>query len=160
MVTAAPRATESELDGAGRHGSGARRIHERGPEVDMTIFTIADHLAGIAIGVVTALTVRMVVSPGTDMVIAMVGGMALGMLVHLILGLVLAPVVGMFQVMIPGSLIGMYGGMYFGMRYSMAAGSPTLEAALTVGAMFGAIVVAGVHYYDRALRGEVVDTGE
>jgi hypothetical protein len=125
------------------------------------IFTIGDYLAGMLVGAVTAFSVRMVVWPGMDMmVIAMMVGMALGMLVHLILGLGLGPLIGMFEAMIPASLIGMYGGMFFGMRDSMAAGSRTLQAAIAVGAIFGAIVVAGVHFYDRALRGAVVDTGE
>src|SRR6266851_1904180 len=122
------------------------------------IFTIGDYLAGMLVGAVTALSVRMVVWPGMD--IAMIVGMALGMLVHLILGLGLGPLIGMFEAMIPASLIGMYGGMFFGMRDSMAAGSRTLPAAIAVGAIFGAIVIAGVHFYDRALRGAVVDTGE
>jgi hypothetical protein len=124
------------------------------------IFTIGDYLAGMLVGVVTALFVRMVVWPGMDMVIAMMVGMALGMLVHLILGLGLGPLIGMFEAMIPASLIGMYGGMFFGMRDSMAAGSRTLPASIAVGAIFGAIVVGGVRYYDRALKGAVVDTGE
>jgi len=124
------------------------------------IFTIGDYLAGVLVGVVTALSVRMVVWPGMDMVIAMMVGMALGMLVHLILGLGLGPLIGMFEAMIPASLIGMYGGMFFGMRDSMAAGSRTLPAAIAVGAIFGAFVVGGVRYYDRALKGAVVDTGE
>ena len=123
-------------------------------------FTIGDYLAGMLVGAVTALSVRMVVWPGMDMVIAMIVGMALGMLVHLIAGIGLGPLIGMFEAMIPASLIGMYGGMFFGMRDSMAAGSRTLQAAMAVGALFGAIVVAGVHFYDRALRGAVVDTGE
>jgi len=131
-------------------------------------FTIGDYLAGMLVGAVTALAVRMVVwpgmdmviAPGMDMVIAMIVGMALGMLVHLIAGIGLGPLIGMFEAMIPASLIGMYGGMFFGMRDSMAAGSRTLPAALTVGAIFGAIVVAGVRFYDRALKGAVVDTGE
>jgi hypothetical protein len=124
------------------------------------IFAIGDYLVGMLVGVTTALSVRMVVRPGMDMVIAMIVGMALGMLVHLVLGLAFGPLIGMFEAMIPASLIGMYGGMFFGMPDSMAAGSRTLPAALAVGAIFGAIVVAGVHYYDRTLRGPVVDTGE
>jgi len=124
------------------------------------IFAIGDYLAGMLVGVVTALSVRVVVWPGMDMVIAMIAGMALGMLVHVVLGLALGALIGMFEAMIPASLIGMYGGMFFGMRDSMAAGSRTLTAALAVGAIFGAIVVAGVHFYDRTLRGAVVDTGE
>jgi hypothetical protein len=41
----------------------------------------------------------------------------------------------------------------------MAAGSPTLPAAVVVGAIFGAIVVAGVKVYGRALRGAVLEIG-
>ena len=121
------------------------------------IFAIGDYLAGMLIGVVTALVVRAVVSPGMDMVIAMLLGMLLGMIVHLVFGLVLSPVLGMFETMMPASLIGMYGGMLFAMRDSMAAGSTTLGAAALVGAVFGAIIVLGVKIYDRALRGLVVD---
>jgi len=124
------------------------------------LFTIGDFLAGMIVGATTAFGVRMVVWPGMDMVIAMMLGMGLGMIVHIVLGLILAPAIGMFEVMIPTSLIGMYGGMFFAMRDSMAAGSRTLVAALAVGAAFGAIVVAGVHFYDQTLRGAVVDTGE
>ncbi len=124
------------------------------------IFTIADYLVGMLVGMATALSVRIIVWPGMDMVLAMLVGMALGMVIHVILGLVLAPLIGMFEAMIPSSLIAMYGGMFFGMRDSMGDQSPTLRAALTVGALFGAIVVAGTHYYDRGLRGEVVNTGQ
>src|SRR5215470_13639802 len=122
------------------------------------IFTIGDYLAGMLVGAATALSVRMVVWPGMDMVLAMIVGMALGMLVHLVLGLAFGPMIGMFNAMIPASLIGMYGGMFFGMRDSMAAGSRTMMAAIAVGAIFGAIVVAVMQYYDRTLRGVVVNT--
>jgi hypothetical protein len=123
------------------------------------LFVIGDYLAGIVIGVVTALLVRAVVWPGMDMVIAMLLGTALGMAVHLFLGLVLSPLLGMFETMVSASLVGMYGGMLFGMRDSMAAGSTTLAAAAAVGAVFGALVVLGVKVYDRALRGAVLDAG-
>jgi len=123
------------------------------------IFFISDYVAGMTVGAVTALAVRMVVWPGMDMVIAMIVGMALGMIVHMMLSLLLGPLIGMFNAMIPASLIGMYGGMFFGMRDSMAAGSRTLAAAIAVGAVFGAIVVGGVQYYDRTLQGAVVDSG-
>lgn len=122
-------------------------------------FTIGDYLAGMIIGVATTLAVRLIVWPGMDMVIAMLLGMAAGMVLHLVLGFALAPLLGMFETMIPGSLIGMYGGMLFGMRDSMAAGSTTLSAALLVGAIFGAIVVAGVKVYGQVVRGAVLDVG-
>lgn len=123
-------------------------------------FVIGDYVAGMIIGVVTALGVRAVVWPGMDMVIAMLFGMAIGMVIHVVLALVFAPLLGMFQAMLPAMVIGMYGGMFFGMRDSMAAGSRTLEAAAAVGALFGAVVVLGIQIYDRTLRGPVVDTGE
>jgi len=124
------------------------------------LFSIGDYLAGMTVGVVTALAVRMVVWPGMDMVIAMIVGMTLGMLIQIVLGLVMATLIGMFNAMMPASLIGMYGGMFFGMRDSMAAGSRTRHAAIVVGAIFGALVGAGIKYYDRTLRGTVVDSGE
>jgi hypothetical protein len=123
------------------------------------LFAIGDYLAGMLISITTTLAVRAIVWPGMDMVIAMLLGMAAGMVLHLVLGLVLAPLLGMFETMMPGSLIGMYGGMLFGMRDSMAAGSLTLPAAVVVGAIFGAIVVAGVKVYGRALRGAVLEIG-
>lgn len=119
------------------------------------VFTIGDYLAGMFIGIATALAVRLVVSPGMDMVIAMLLGTAVGMLVHLVVGFLLAPLLGMFETMLPGSLIGMYGGMLFAMRDSMSAGSRTLAAAVLVGAVFGAVVVAAVKVYGRAVRGVV-----
>lgn len=121
------------------------------------LFSIGDYLAGMLIGVVTTLVVRSIVSPGMDMVLAMLIGMALGTVVHLILGLILAPLVGMFEIMVPGSLIGMYGGMLFGMRDSMSAGSLTLASAIAVGAIFGAIVVLGVKVYNQVLGGPVFE---
>lgn len=124
------------------------------------LFVIGDYLAGMLVGIVTALGVRMVVWPGLDMVIAMLMGMAIGMVLHLILALILGPLIGMFNAMIPASIIGMYGGMFFAMRDSMAAGSRTITAAIVVGAAFGALVVAGVQYYGWTLRGAVVDTWE
>ncbi len=123
-------------------------------------FAIGDYLAGMAIGLATALGVRATVWPGMDMVIAMLLGMAVGMVVHTILGLAVSPLLGMFETMMPASLIGMYGGMFFGMRDSMAAGSHTHAAAAAVGALFGAIVVFGVKIYDRILHGPVVDSGD
>jgi hypothetical protein len=42
----------------------------------------------------------------------------------------------------------------------MAAGSRTLQAAIVVGAIFGAIVVAIVQYYDHSLRSTVVDSND
>jgi len=96
-------------------------------------FVIGDYLAGMTVGALTAVAVRVVVWPGMDMVVAMIVGMALGMLIHIVLSLLLAPLIGMFNAMIPASLIGMYGGMFFGMRDSMAAGSRTLPAAIAVG---------------------------
>jgi hypothetical protein len=121
------------------------------------LFSIGDYLAGMLIGVATTLAVRSIVSPGMDMVLAMLIGMAAGTIVHLLLGLLLAPLVGMFETMMPASLIGMYGGMLFGMRDSMAAGSHTLASATTVGAIFGAIVVLGVKVYNQILRGTVFE---
>ena len=121
------------------------------------LFAIGDYIAGMLIGVATALIVRAIVWPGMDMVIAMLLGIAAGMVLHLILGLMLAPLLGMFETMMPASLIGMYGGMLFAMRDSMAAGSATDAAAALVGAIFGAVVVLGVKVYDRVLRGAVLD---
>ncbi len=118
---------------------------------------LGDYLAGMLIGALTALGVRAIVGPGTDMVIAMLLGMAVGTIIHLILGLALSPLLGMFHVMVPASLIGMYGGMLFGMRDSMAAGSRAAGATALVGAIFGAAVILLVHIYDRALKGAVVD---
>ena len=123
-------------------------------------FVIGDYVVGMVIGVATALGVRAAVWPGMDMVIAMLLGMAIGMVIHVVLALAFAPLLGMFQTMLPAMIIGMYGGMFFGMRDSMAAGSRTLDAAVAVGAVFGAVVVLTIKIYDRILRGPVVDTGE
>jgi hypothetical protein len=123
------------------------------------LFTVGDYLAGMLVGAATAVAVRWSISPGTDMVIAMLVGTAIGMALHMVLGLVLSLILGLMETMVPASLIGMYGGMLFAMRDSMAAGSRTLAAAVAVGALFGAIIVLGVNLYDRALRGTVLDAG-
>jgi hypothetical protein len=120
------------------------------------LFSIGDYLGGILIGIATALAVRMVVWPGMDMVIAILLGMAVGMIIQLVIGLFLAPLLGMFETMIPGSLIGMYGGMVFGMRDSMPLRGSNSMAAW-VGALFGALIVAGVKTYSRILRGTVFE---
>lgn len=121
------------------------------------LFSIGDYLAGMIIGVATTFAVRGIISPGMDMVIAMLIGMAVGTVVHLFVGFILAPLVGMFETMVPGSLIGMYGGMLFGMRDSMTAGSRTLASAAVVGVIFGAVVVFGIKVYDSILRGAVFE---
>jgi hypothetical protein len=120
-------------------------------------FAIGDYLVGAAIGVVTAMVVRLVISPGLDMVVAMLVGAAIGLIIQMALGLMLSPVLGLMETMVPGMFIGMYGGMLFGMRDSMGAGSRMLVAAAAVGALFGVIIVLGVKIYDRCLRGTVLD---
>jgi hypothetical protein len=117
-------------------------------------FGLGDYAAGALTGVLTALVVRGVIGPHWDMVLAMLVGMALGMIVHLLLGLLLTPLLGAFEVMIPGAMIGMYGGMLFGMRDSMQYADISLRTALAVGALFGLLVVFGVHWWNRQLRGE------
>jgi hypothetical protein len=124
------------------------------------LFDIGDYLAGATVGAATAAIVRVVVWPGMDMVVAMLIGMGLGMVVHVVLGFLFGPLIGMFNAMMPASIIGMYGGMFFGMRDSMAAGSRSWGAALAVGAVFGAVVVGAMRYYDRALRGTVMESGD
>jgi hypothetical protein len=53
----------------------------------------------------------------------------------------------------------MYGGMLFAMRDSMAAGSRTTAAAIGVGAVFGIAVTIAIKFYNYALRGTVMETG-
>jgi hypothetical protein len=130
--------------------------HEQGAE-GMMFFQIGDFLVGMLVGVLTALAVRAVMWPGIDMVIAMLVGMGLGMIIHFVVAFAVGPLLGMFQTMMPASVIGMYGGMFFGMRDSMDAGSATWGAAALVGAIFGAVVVAALKVYDRALHGPVLD---
>jgi hypothetical protein len=114
------------------------------------VFFFGDCLAGAITGVAVALVVRALVSPGLDMVAAMMLGMVAGSFVHLALAVVLSPLLGMFELMVPGMFIGMYGGMLFGMRDSMQH-IPS-ETALAVGAAFGVAVVAGVEFWNRQLR--------
>jgi hypothetical protein len=123
-------------------------------------FIIGDYLAGMLIGSLTALGVRGLVAPGTDMVVGMLLGTLVGTGVHVILGSLLMPLLGMFATMIPTMVVGMYSGMLFGMRDAMAAGSPTLGSAAWVGALLGAVIVLALKAYDRTLRGTVIDAGE
>lgn len=118
-------------------------------------FRLGDYLAGTLTGVLTALAVRAVVGPQWDMVLAMLVGMAVGMVVHLGLVLLFIPLLGTFEVMMPAALIGMYGGMVFGMRDSMQQAYIPLSGALAVGALFGFVVVLGIRWWDRQLRGAV-----
>jgi hypothetical protein len=123
-------------------------------------FVSGDYAAGMIIGALTAVGVRVIVWPGMDMVIGMLLGMAVGMVVSLILGTLLSPLLGMFQTMIPAMVIGMSGGMLFGMRDSMGAGSSSLGEATAVAALFGAFIVLAIKTYDRILRGAVIDVGD
>lgn len=123
-------------------------------------FRIGDYLAGALTGGVTALAVRMVVGPQWDMVLAMAVGMTIGMSVHLSLLLILVPLLGDFEVMMPGALIGMYGGMLFGMRDSMQQTYISLSMVLAVGILWGLLVVLGVRWWDRQLKGEVFNAPE
>jgi hypothetical protein len=121
------------------------------------LYQIGDYLAGAVIGMATALIVRIIVWPGMDMVIAMLLGIGLGTIVSLLLGYMLSPMLGVVETMIPGSLTGMYGGMLFAMRDSMAAGSHTMAAAISVGAVFGIAVTVAMKFYNYVLRGTVME---
>ncbi len=114
------------------------------------LFPVGDCAAGAMVGVVTTLAVRAVVSPGSDMVGAMMVGMVVGTVVHVVVGMALSPLLGMFETMVPGMFIGMYGGMFFAMRDAMHA--VPLATALVVGAAFGAAVTLGVLFWNVQLR--------
>ena len=124
------------------------------------LYQIGDYLGGAAIGVATALIVRLIIWPGMDMVLAMLLGLGLGTLISTVLGYMLSPMLGIVETMIPGSLTGMYGGMLFAMRDSMAAGSRRMAASLVVGAIFGPLVTAAVKIYNYVLRGAVIEAGD
>lgn len=117
-----------------------------------TLFVIGDYAAGGAVGAATALAVRVVIPPDSDLVLAMLAGMAIGMLIHLMAVLFLSPVLGFFHTMVPGSLIGMYGGMLFAMRDSMGQQPSSLTHVIIVGIIFGLVITAGVRLYDQALH--------
>jgi len=123
------------------------------------LYQIGDYLAGAVIGMATALIVRIIIWPGMDMVIAMLLGIGLGTIVSLFLGYMLSPMLGAVETMIPGSLTGMYGGMLFAMRDSMAAGSHTMVAAISVGAIFGVAVTLAMKFYNYVLQGTVMEAG-
>lgn len=118
-------------------------------------FRLGDYVAGALTGVLTAFAVRMIVGPQWEMVVAMLVGMTVGMLTHMTLLLLFIPLLGTFEVMMPGAIIGMYGGMLFGMRDSMQQAYVPLSTALAVGALFGLVVVFGIRWWDRQLRGVV-----
>jgi hypothetical protein len=125
------------------------------PRQREVVLAVSDYIAGGLTGAVTAAAVRAVVSPGLDMVLAMLIGTAAGMIVHLVIGLLTAPLLGLFHCMVPGGLIGMYGGMLFAMRDAMQHHPGSLGRAIVVGIVFGAAVTAGVRLYDRALRAPI-----
>jgi len=114
------------------------------------LFPVGDCAAGAMVGVVTTLAVRAVVSPGSDVVGAMMVGMVVGTLVHVAVGMALSPLLGMFETMVPGMFIGMNGGMFFAMRDAMHP--VPLATALMVGAAFGAAVTLGVLFWNAQLR--------
>jgi hypothetical protein len=109
------------------------------------------------VGSLTALSVRWIVWPGMDMVIAMLLGMVAGMVVPMMLGVLLAPLLGMFQTMIPAMVIGMYGGMLFAMRDAMGAGSPSLGGPRWSARRSSCLAI---NAYDRILRGTVIEAGD
>lgn len=113
-------------------------------------FAVGDHIAAAATAIAVSLVVRVTVSPGMDMVLAMLAGIALGTLVHIVIGVALIPLLGMFESMIPGMLIGMHGGMLFGMRRSMQ--DLALRDEIITAIIFGVTVAAWVTFQDRLLR--------
>lgn len=117
------------------------------------MFILGDYVGGGIVGALTAAAVHVLLPPEVDLALAMLLGMAVGMLVHIVAGLVLSPLLGFFHVMVPAGFIGMYGGMFFAMRDVMERVS--LGYAIRAGAIFGLMVMAGVHLYDRALVGPV-----
>ena len=127
----------------------------RKAESEAAYFVLGDYVAGGLTGVLTALAVRAIVGPDWDVVLAMLVGMVVGMMTHISLLLLLVPLLGTFEVMIPGSMIGMYGGMLFAMRDSMQQAQVPLSTALAVGVLFGLVVVFGIRWWDRQLKGVV-----
>lgn len=114
------------------------------------LFIAGDCAGGAVVGIATAAAVRAVITPGSDMVAAMMLGMVVGTLVHAVVGMALSPLLGMFETMVPAMFIGMYGGMFFAMRDAMHA--VPLDTALIVGAVFGAAVALGVHFWNVQFR--------
>jgi hypothetical protein len=112
---------------------------------------LGEYAAGVLSAIATAAAIHGLIDPRWDMVLAMLTGLGVGGAIHVVAGVACTPWVGMFPAMASGSLIGMYGGMLFAMRDSMEQASWT--QALGVAALFGVLVVAGVRFYDRALRG-------
>lgn len=116
------------------------------------LFIAGDCAGGAVVGVATAVAVRAVIVPGSDMVAGMMVGMVVGTLVHAVVGMALMPLLGMFETMVPAMFIGMYGGMSFGMRDAMHP--VALSTAVIVGAAFGAAVALGVHFWNVQFRSQ------
>jgi hypothetical protein len=131
--------------------SDAAEASESTSRVQALLFAAGDYVAAGVMGIATAMAVRLLIAPGFDLALAMLLGVVVGTFVHLAIGFLLSPFLGFFHAMVPGGLIGMYGGMLFAMRDAMQAVS--LGHAVTVGAVFGAIIMAIVQFYDYALAG-------
>jgi hypothetical protein len=124
------------------------------------VFVIGDFAAGMIVGLLTAVGVRLTVWPEVNMVVGMFLGMVVGMAISMVPGFLLSPLLGMFHTMIPAMIIGMSGGMLFGMRDAMGAGAYSLGEETAFGALFGAIVVLVIKACDRILRGSVIEAGD
>lgn len=120
-------------------------------------FTAGDCLSSAGVGALTALVVKLLVSPRWDVAIAMLAGMGVGSAVHLVLGVVVAPLFGGIEAMTSAGLAGMYGGMFFAMRDAMMDEPVLLGRAVWVGALFGFVVWAGVAAYNRISKGVVFE---
>jgi len=117
------------------------------------IFKIADFLIPTIVGGITGYFAFLFVSPGWNMMLAMLVGMLVGMAAQIPVMLIGMPLFGAFEIMLPAMSAGMASGMVSGMlaaKFVLPGG-----ASFLFGSGIGVLVILYVQIQNRKLQGEV-----
>ncbi len=117
------------------------------------IFKIADFSIPTIIGGITGYYAFLLVSPGGNMMLAMLVGMLVGMAAQIPVILIGMPLFGAFEIMLPAMSAGMLSGMLSGMlasKFVLSGG-----VSFLFGSGIGVLVILVVQIQNRKLKGEV-----
>ncbi|MFO7559165.1 MAG: hypothetical protein R6X10_10080 [Desulfobacterales bacterium] len=117
------------------------------------VFKIADVLIPTIVGGITGYYAFQFVSPGWNMMLAMLVGMLVGMAAQIPVILIGMPLFGAFEIMLPAMSAGMLSGMLSG----MLASKFVLPGGVTFlfGSGIGVLVILYIQIQNRKLKGEV-----
>jgi len=117
------------------------------------IFKIADFVIPAIIAGLTGYYAFLFISPGWNMMLAMLVGMLVGMAAQIPVMLIGMPLFGAFEIMLPAMSAGMLSGMLSGMLATMFVLSGGVSFLL--GSGIGVPIILYVQIQNRKLKGEV-----